>query len=124
MKLNYKKTFLIGFGFLATSIAWAVYNAYVPIILESYIQSTFWIGAIMTIDNIFGVVFQPLFGHLSDNSRSKMGKRMPFIIIGIPVCAVLLAVILCHDAPVCYAGSDRVQFCYVYMARPCRCAYA
>ncbi len=90
MKLDYKKTFLIGFGFLATTIAWAVYNAYVPIILEGYLKSTFWIGAIMTIDNIFGVVFQPVFGHISDNSKSKMGRRMPFVLVGIPICAVLL----------------------------------
>jgi MFS family permease len=97
MKLNYKKTFLIGFGFLATMVAWAVYNAYVPIILQSYIKSTLVIGAIMTIDNVFGMIFQPLFGHLSDRSKSKMGKRMPYIMVGIPVCAVLLAVIPLAD---------------------------
>jgi MFS family permease len=93
MKLNYGKTFLIGFGFLASSIAWAVYNAYVPIILEGYIKTTFGIGFIMTLDNIFGVIFQPVFGHLSDRSVSKMGRRMPFVLVGIPICAVLLAVI-------------------------------
>ncbi len=93
MKLNYKKTFLLGFGFMASTIAWAVYNAYVPIILEGYVASTFVIGIIMTIDNIFGVVFQPLFGAVSDKSRSKLGRRMPFILIGIPVCAVLLVLI-------------------------------
>ncbi|HBU11288.1 MAG TPA: MFS transporter [Clostridiales bacterium] len=93
MKLDFKKTFLIGFGFLAASIAWAVYNNYVPIILEGYISNTVWIGAIMTIDNIFGVVFQPLFGNMSDKSKFKSGRRMPFVTLGIPICAVLLLLI-------------------------------
>jgi MFS family permease len=101
MKLDYKKTMLIGFGFLATSIAWAVYNAYVPLLLNDYlpekctiIPDVFWlgkataIGAIMTIDNIFGAVFQPIFGSISDKTRTRFGRRMPFIMFGIPICAV------------------------------------
>jgi len=31
MKLDYKKTFLIGFGFFGISVMWTLYNAYVPI---------------------------------------------------------------------------------------------
>ncbi len=93
MRLDYKKTFILGFGFMATTIAWAVYNAYVPVLLESYVSSAFLIGIIMTIDNIFGVVFQPLFGALSDKTKARKGTRMPFILIGIPICAVLLVFI-------------------------------
>lgn len=88
-KLNYKKTFLIGFGFFASSLAWSVYNANVPLILEKYVSSTLLIGLIMAIDNIFAVVFQPIFGALSDKTVSKRGKRMPYILIGIPICSVL-----------------------------------
>lgn len=101
MKLDYKKTMLIGFGFLATSISWAVYNAYVPLLLNDYlpeqftvIPDVFWlgkataIGAIMTIDNIFGAIFQPIFGSISDKTRTRFGRRMPFIMVGIPICAV------------------------------------
>lgn len=101
MKLDIKKTMLIGFGFLATSIAWAVYNAYVPLLLNDYlpesltvIPDVFWlgkataIGAIMTIDNIFGAIFQPVFGSVSDKTRTRFGRRMPFIMVGIPICAV------------------------------------
>lgn len=92
-KLNMKLTLLIGFGFFASSIAWSIYNAYVPILLGRTIQSTALIGAIMTIDNIFGVVFQPLFGNLSDRVRTPYGRRMPFILIGLPLCAVLFSLI-------------------------------
>ena len=88
MRLNYKKTFLIGFGFFASSLAWSLYNSFVPLILEErFLASTAIIGFIMTIDNIFGAIFQPLFGQLSDQTRTRFGKRMPYIMLGIPACA-------------------------------------
>lgn len=89
MKLNYKQTFLIGFGFFASSIAWAMYNNYVPVLLKNYLSSTTLIGIVMTFDNIFGVIFQPVFGALSDKTRTRFGRRMPYVLLGIPICAVV-----------------------------------
>ncbi len=103
-KLNYKRTFLIGFGFLACMLLWNVYNSYVPVIfraklselthggqtLPGILSVALLVNAIMTIDNVFGVIFQPYFGKKSDHMRSKKwGKRMPFIILCLPICAVL-----------------------------------
>jgi maltose/moltooligosaccharide transporter len=93
MKLDYKKTFLIGFGFFATSIAWSIYNSYVPLLLDKFISTSTLVGFIMTIDNIFGLIFQPTFGALSDRTKTRFGRRMPFIFIGIPVCALLFALV-------------------------------
>lgn len=93
MKLNYKHTFLIGFGFFASSLAWSMYNTYVPILLERYLTSTLLIGFVMTFDNIFGVVFQPIFGAFSDKTVTRLGRRMPYILAGIPICAVAFALI-------------------------------
>lgn len=93
-RLNYGKTILIGFGFMSVQIAWIIYNAYVPLILRENetIKNLKWaglaVGIIMVIDNIFGVVFQPLFGRISDNTHTRFGKRTPFLMIGIPVCAL------------------------------------
>ena len=131
-KLNVKKTILTGFGFLATSIAWAIYDPYITKILNKILsesdlvtnlsaklasmipwigefaeaqgQSTvsasggfslvpLFIGIIMTFDNIFGVIFQPTFGKLSDNCHSKLGKRRPFIVSCAPISALLFALI-------------------------------
>lgn len=92
-KLNIKKTMLLSFGFFASSIAWSIYNSFVPQILEGFIKSTTLIGFIMTFDNIFGVIFQPLFGNLSDKTRTRFGRRMPYILIGIPVCAATFTLI-------------------------------
>lgn len=93
MKLDYKKTFLIGFGFFASSLAWSVYNANVPLILENYISKTVLLGMVMAIDNVFAIIFQPLFGTLSDRTRTKRGRRLPYILVGLPICAVLFAFI-------------------------------
>lgn len=94
MKLNYKQIFLIGFGFLASSLAWAIYNSQVPLILsERFLLNNTLIGTIMTIDNFFGVIFQPLIGAWSDNTRTRIGRRMPWIAIGLPVCAILFSLV-------------------------------
>lgn len=98
-KLHYGKTALIGFGFMAVQIAWIIYNAYVPLILRdnSTISNLAWsgtaVGIIMVIDNVFGVVFQPLFGRLSDRTRTRFGKRTPYMMIGIPLCSLLFIMI-------------------------------
>ena len=105
--LDYKQTFLIGFGFLACMLFWSIYNSYVPLILThkleamgmggktilGFITVPLIVNAIMTIDNVFGVIFQPMFGKISDRTHSKLGKRMPFILKGLPICAVCFTLI-------------------------------
>ncbi|MBQ8944550.1 MAG: MFS transporter, partial [Clostridia bacterium] len=94
-KLHYGHTALTGFGFMTVQIAWIIYNAYVPLILKEnpVIQNLAWagtaVGIIMVIDNIFGVVFQPLFGRISDRTHTRFGKRTPFLMYGVPLCALL-----------------------------------
>lgn len=94
-KLHYGHCALTGFGFMAVQIAWIIYNAYVPLILKenSAISNLAWgstaVGIIMVIDNIFGVVFQPLFGRISDRTHTRFGKRTPYLMYGIPLCALL-----------------------------------
>ncbi len=89
MRLDYRKTFLIGFGFFASSIAWSLYNSFVPVMLEQrFLLASTLIGVIMTIDNFFGVIFQPIVGMLSDRTHTRIGRRMPWILIGIPLCAI------------------------------------
>jgi maltose/moltooligosaccharide transporter len=77
------KTFLLGFGFLGVSVVWSMYNAYVPVFLKSTfnLRSSV-IGGIMTIDNIFAIVLLPFLGALSDRTRSRLGRRRPYILVG------------------------------------------
>ncbi len=138
-KLDVRKTVLTGFGFLATSIAWAIYDPYITKILNELLSKSeaitnlsnklveafpfladfaaaqgenvalagggftlvpLFIGFIMTFDNIFGVIFQPTFGRLSDECHSKLGKRRPFILIGAPISALFFFLI-----PVIFLGT-------------------
>ncbi len=131
-KLHVGHTILTGFAFLASSIAWAIYDPYITKILNRLLTESVWItglseklnelfpvlaefaktqgqdvgtaaggitlvplfiGVIMTFDNIFGVIFQPTFGKLSDRCHSKLGKRRPFVVYGAPVSALLFAII-------------------------------
>ena len=93
MKLNYKRTLLVGFAFLSICTFWQMYDSIIPLIL----QNTFKIGEaatgrVMAIDNILALFMLPLFGHLSDNTRTKLGKRTPYIIFGTiaAVCFMLM----------------------------------
>lgn len=93
MKLNYKRTLLVGFAFLSISAFWQMYDSIIPLIL----RNTFEIGEaatgrVMAIDNILALFMLPLFGHLSDNTHTRLGKRTPYIILGTAaaVCFMLL----------------------------------
>lgn len=93
MKLDMKKTFILGLGFFGINLLWPVYNAFVPIMLEQYTAKATLIGLIMTIDNLFAVIFQPIFGAMSDRTRTRFGRRMPYILIGMPISAILFSLI-------------------------------
>ena len=91
MKLNYKRTILVGFAFFLISAFWQAYDATIPVILTNkFGMSQTWSGVIMAIDNVLAVFMLPLFGALSDKCAGRFGKRTPFITIGTLVAAVAL----------------------------------
>ncbi len=82
-KLNTKRTILVGFAFFLISAFWQAYDAIIPLMLNNHFGLNQTIsGAIMALDNIFALVMLPLFGTLSDRSKSKYGKRTPYILFG------------------------------------------
>ena len=91
MKLNYKRTILVGFAFFLISAFWQAYDATIPVILTNkFGMSQGWSGVIMVLDNILAVFMLPLFGALSDKCTARSGKRTPFIVVGTIVAAVAL----------------------------------
>ncbi|HEX2906509.1 MAG TPA: MFS transporter [Phototrophicaceae bacterium] len=154
MKLDWRKTFFIGFGFLGISIIWQLYNLFVPIFLqagnpafdaqngqETYVVQAgdtwaaiaeqynlsvdellqinnaaadeplpegekvtitpykgFGLGAsaaglIMTLDNIAALFILPVIGVWSDRTRTRIGRRYPYIITAAPIAAIAFALI-------------------------------
>ncbi|MBR6790621.1 MAG: MFS transporter, partial [Oscillospiraceae bacterium] len=90
MKLNVKRTVLVGLAFLSISAFWQMYDNLVPLILTNtfHVNETF-SGAIMAADNVLAVFLLPLFGGLSDKCTSPLGRRRPFILFG-TIAAVIL----------------------------------
>ena len=100
MKLNTKRTILVGFAFFLISAFWQAYDATIPVILTNkFGMSQTWSGVIMALDNILAVFMLPLFGTLSDKCLgNKFGKRTPFITIGTIIAAVALVGLSFVDA--------------------------
>ncbi|MFQ5576401.1 MAG: MFS transporter [Anaerolineae bacterium] len=108
-KMNYGQVVLLGFGFLGISLLWAVYNAYVPIFLQAgnpqlrltgpaaaingFGLSAFVTGIIMSLDNVAAVFIQPWIGVKSDRTRTRFGRRIPYILFGAPVTVLGFVVI-------------------------------
>ncbi len=98
MKLNYKRTILIGMAFLSISAFWQMYDNVIPLILKNTFGMGETItGAIMAADNVLALFLLPLFGTLSDKVNTPIGKRMPFILVGTALAFVLLIVLPVAD---------------------------
>ena len=110
LKLNYKRTALIGFAFFGILLLWQVYDSWCPTFLtdifsrrmfhmssyelkasgnEANILEVQWIvGIIMACDNLAALILLPIFGNLSDRTHTRIGKRMPYILTGTFVAAI------------------------------------
>ena len=91
MKLNYKRTILVGFAFFLICAFWQAYDNTVPLILTNkFGMSQTWSGVIMAMDNVLALFLLPLFGHISDKCTHPRGRRTPFIVVGTLIAAVAL----------------------------------
>ena len=91
MKLNTKRTVLVGFAFLSICAFWQMYDNLIPKILtETFGMGESVSGMIMAADNILALFLLPLFGAISDRCTSRHGRRTPFIVVGTTIAAVAL----------------------------------
>ena len=86
-------TFLIGLGFFTMGLMDPLYDNYIPMFLGYYIDSSSLIGAVMTLDNILAIFLIPVFSALSDRTRTRIGRRMPYIITLLPLAAIFFALV-------------------------------
>ena len=98
MKLNYKKVLSVGLVFMFITAFWYGYNSIVPKILtDKFGLDQIASGAIMALDNVLAVVLLPVFGALSDKTKTKFGKRTPYIFVGTVLSALLLVLVSVSD---------------------------
>ena len=109
LKLNYRRTALIGFAFFGILLLWQVYDSWCPTFLtdifahriygmtsaelklsdpEKILDVQWIVGVIMACDNLAALILLPIFGRLSDKTHTPIGKRMPYILVGTLVSAV------------------------------------
>ncbi len=93
MKLNWKNTFVIGLGFFAIGLVWPIYNSYMPLLYAKYIANKADIGWVMTLDNWLALTLTPLVGYLSDKTRTRYGRRIPYLLVGAPLAAIFIFLI-------------------------------
>lgn len=116
MKLNYKRTVLIGLAFMSICAFWQMYDSVIPLILKN----TFGIGdgtagIIMAADNVLALFLLPLFGALSDRINTKIGRRMPFVLLGTAVAVILMNVLPLLDNAYFAAPSDNLKILFIVM---------
>ncbi len=108
LKLNYKRTFLIGFAFFGICLLWQVYDSWCPTFLTDILARNMYgvtsaelksgaadkilnvqwlVGIVMACDNLAALILLPIFGNLSDKTKTPIGKRMPYILTGTFVAA-------------------------------------
>ncbi|HOF53163.1 MAG TPA: MFS transporter [Bacilli bacterium] len=90
MKLNVKRTFLVGLAFLLISMFWQIYDGVMSIVLvNNFGLNQTWSGILLALDNLLALALLPLFGAWSDKTSTKMGKRKPYVLIGTIVAAIV-----------------------------------
>lgn len=91
MKLDHKRTVLVGLAFLSICAFWQMYDNIIPLILTNtfHLDETI-SGAIMAADNVLALFLLPLFGALSDKTNTRIGRRMPYIIGGTAAAVILM----------------------------------
>ncbi|MBI9101070.1 MAG: MFS transporter [Spirochaetales bacterium] len=93
MKAYYGITFLIGLGFFTMGLMDPLYDTYVPIFLKNFLSRDGLVGSLMGLDNLFAILLIPVFSALSDRTRTAIGRRMPYIIICLPLTAIFFALL-------------------------------
>lgn len=106
-------TFYVALAAFAQESTWNFYDAQVPPLLREHLTSAALIGLLMGMDNVLGIFIQPWMGNRSDNTRTRWGRRIPYLVVGMPVAALLFATIpLASTLPVLIA----LMFAYTLVA--------
>ena len=87
-KFSYKKIWWIGFGFLGVQLAFTSYNAFLPLMYREFFASRAVVGLLMGTDNLIGLLLIPIIGAWSDQMDAPWGRRLPFIVVAIPIAAL------------------------------------
>src|SRR5438874_11743421 len=86
--MPWKASLLLRGGSLVIGAVSPLYDSYVPPLLQRHLSSSTWIGAAMGIDNVLALCLVPIVGALSDGARTRLGRRVPFVLAALPFTAL------------------------------------
>ncbi len=89
----YRRAFVIGSGFFTVALIEPMYSAYVPLMLYDHLESSGAVGVVLSLLNTIAPVVIPFFAALSDRTSTRIGKRMPYIVLFLPLAALALALV-------------------------------
>lgn len=92
-RLARRITFFVALAVFAQEATWDFYDAQVPPLLREHIASTAVVGLLMGMDNLLGIFVQPWIANRSDNTRTRWGRRIPYLAVGMPLAALLFVLI-------------------------------
>lgn len=107
IKLNWRNIIIAATLPAVMEVIWQLYNTYIPVFLQAGNPAFTDAGAttvgfglgpaltgfILVFDNIAGLFISPLVGAWSDSLRTRWGRRMPFVLFGVPVAVVAFIII-------------------------------
>ncbi|USX54726.1 MFS transporter [Lentzea sp. HUAS12] len=108
-RLTRRITFFVALAVFAQEATWDFYDAQVPPLLREHIASTALVGLLMGMDNLLGIFVQPWIANRSDNTRTRWGRRIPYLAVGMPLAAVLFTLI-----PLATALPSLIAVIFVY----------
>jgi Na+/melibiose symporter-like transporter len=92
-RFNLRVSLVIALAVFAQESVWNFYDAQVPALLRAHLTSAALIGLLMGLDNVIGVFVQPWMGNRSDRTRTRFGRRLPYLLVGAPVAAIAFTAI-------------------------------
>ncbi|MBR3383717.1 MAG: MFS transporter [Atopobiaceae bacterium] len=114
MKLNVRRTVLMGFAFFSICAFWQMYNNVIPLMLtNTFHMNETLSGVIMAADNVLALFLLPLFGGLSDKCNHPWGRRMPFVIFGTAAAVLLMLALPIIDNAYARAASATLLMAFV-----------
>jgi MFS family permease len=88
-----KITFFVALALFAQESTWNFYDNQVPVLLRDHVASAALVGLFMGMDNLLGIFIQPWIGNRSDNTRTRWGRRIPYIAVGMPLAALIFVLL-------------------------------
>lgn len=92
LSLSYKVVW--GVAALGSALISGIYGALLPIFYQDYLGlRASWIASASLIYAIWNAINDPLFGYITDNTRSKLGRRIPYMRYTAPFLALTFILI-------------------------------